>query len=183
MRGRSGLRSTQSRALCRGGPRAGHAAPGLAAPSIVPLRSVSACVVPFASAACGLAPLEGRRSQACRCSRVRRPSESDNEARDRLGVPPQRHPGGVGDPLTRTPLRRACRPQRPSSPLIAHAHRDQPRRTQGTTARRPARSRRRGAGRLRHPPWRERPRRRRSAHLPLLAVGLVELVRRTALLD
>jgi hypothetical protein len=76
-----------------------------------------------ASAACGLAQLEGRRPQACRCSRGRRPSESDSEARDRLVVPPQRHPSGVGDPLTRTPLRRACRPQRPSSPLIAHARR------------------------------------------------------------
>ena len=98
---------------------------------------MSACVVPLASAACGLAQLEGRRSRACRCSRGRRPSGSDSEGRDRLGVPPQRHPSGVGDPLTRTPLRRACRPQRPSSPLIAHADwGDQPSRTQGTTARR-----------------------------------------------
>jgi hypothetical protein len=84
---------------------------------------MSAGVVPLASAACGLAQLEGRRSQACRCSRGRRSSESDSEPRDRLGGPPQRHPSGVGDPLTQTPLRRACRPQRPSSPLIAQAHR------------------------------------------------------------
>ena len=77
----------------------------------------------LASAACALAPLEGRRSPGCRCSRGHRPSGSDSEARDRLGVPPQRHPSGVGDPLTQTPLRRACRPQRPSSILMAHAHR------------------------------------------------------------
>ena len=99
---------------------------GLAGASVVTLRSAGACVVSIASAACGRAQLEGRRSQACRCSRGRRPSESDSELRDRLGVPPQRHPSGVGDPLTRTPLRRACRPQRPSSPLIAHAHPDTP---------------------------------------------------------
>src|SRR5664280_2965729 len=84
---------------------------------------MSAGVVPLASAARGLAQLEGRRSQACRCSRGRRRSGSDSEARDRLGVPPQRHPSGVGDPLTRTPPRRACRPQTPLSPLVAHAHR------------------------------------------------------------
>lgn len=60
---------------------------------------------------------------------------------------------------------------------------DQPCRTQGTTARSPARSSGGGGARLRHPPWRERPRRRRSAHLPLFAVRLVELVRRAALLD
>jgi hypothetical protein len=106
-----------------GGPRPAHAARSLADASIVPLRSASVSVVPLAAAACGPARLEGRRSQACRCSRGRRPSESDSEARDRLGEPPQRHPSGVGDPLTRTPLRRACRPQRPSSPLVAHAHR------------------------------------------------------------
>ena len=85
-----------------------------------------------------LGPARRRRWQACSCFRGRRPSGSDSELRDRLGVPPQRHQSEVGDQLTRTPLRRACRPQRPSSPLLGHAHRHQPRRTQGTTARRPA---------------------------------------------
>ncbi len=106
-----------------------------------------------ASAACGLAKLEGRRSQACRCSRARRPSGSDSELRDRLGVPPQRHPSEVGDPLTRTPLRRACRRQRPSSPLIAHAHRGPTPPDARYHRPPPCMVACTGSARLRRPPW------------------------------
>ncbi len=109
-----------------------------------------------ASAACGLAQLEGRHSQACRCSRVRRPIGSDSELRDRPGVPPQRHPSEVGDPLTRTPLRRACRPQRPSSPLIAHAHRVPARGAHKVAPAATLHGACTGRRRLRHPPSRWR---------------------------
>jgi hypothetical protein len=143
--------------------------------------------VSVASVACGLAQLEGRRSQACRCSRAHRPSGSDSEPRERLGVPAQRHPSEVGDPLTRTPLRRACRPQRPSSPLIAHAHRHQPCRTQGTTARRPAWSRARGRCALASPPVACGQSSDRAGDVqlifPVFAVGLLDLLGWAALLD
>ena len=76
-------------------------------------------MVSVALAPCGLAQLEGRRSQAYRCSRARRPSGSDSGVRDRPGVPPRRYRHEIGDPWTRTPPQRACRPQRSSSPLIA----------------------------------------------------------------
>jgi hypothetical protein len=83
------------------------------------LRLASVFVVPLAVASWGVVRLGERRSRACRCSRGRRPSGSDSEARDRRATLPQRHPSGVGGPLTQTQLRRACRLQRPCSlPII-----------------------------------------------------------------
>jgi len=99
----------------------------------------SAFVVALLGAAWGVVRLEGRRSRACRCSRGRHPSGFGSEARDRLGAPPRRHPSGVGDPLTRTRLRRAFLPQRPSSSFVVFTGTDA-RRTQRTTTWRSARS-------------------------------------------
>jgi hypothetical protein len=77
---------------------------------------VSVSPVPPAAASCGLVRLEGRRRRECRCSRGRRPSGCDNEARDRRAAPPQQHRRAVGGRLTRTRLQRACRPQMSWSP-------------------------------------------------------------------
>jgi hypothetical protein len=63
----------------------------------------------------GAARLAGRRSRACKCSRDRRVSGSDSEARDRRAVLPRRHQRGVDDWLTQTPLRRACQLRKPCS--------------------------------------------------------------------
>ena len=87
------------------------------------LRLASVSVVPLAVASWGVVRLGERRSRACRWSRGRRPSRSDSEARDRRATLPQRHPSGVGGPLTQTQLRRACRLQRPCSPLIVRGSR------------------------------------------------------------
>ena len=73
------------------------------------LRLASVFVGPLAVASWGVVRLGERRSRACRWSRARRPSGSDSEARDRRATLPQRHPSGVGDRLTQTQLRRACR--------------------------------------------------------------------------
>jgi hypothetical protein len=82
------------------------------------LRWFSVSVVSRAAACCGVVRLGGRRWRACRCSRGRRPSGSDSEARDRHAALPQPHPIAVDGRLTRTRLRRACRLQRPCSPPI-----------------------------------------------------------------
>jgi hypothetical protein len=87
------------------------------------LRLASVFVVPLAVASWGVVPLAERRSRACRWSRGRRPSRSDNEARDRRATLPQRHPSGAGGPLSQTQPRRACRLQRPCSPLIVRRRR------------------------------------------------------------
>jgi len=73
------------------------------------LRLVSVSVVTLAVASWEVVRLGERRSRACRWSRGRGPSGSDSEARDRRATLPQRHPSGVGDRLTQTQLRRACR--------------------------------------------------------------------------
>ena len=75
--------------------------------------SVSAASIVVALS--GALRLGGLRSRACRCSRGRRPSGCDTEARGRRATLPQRHQRGVGGLLTRTPLRRAYRLQRPCS--------------------------------------------------------------------
>ena len=77
------------------------------------LFSVSAASIVVALS--GALRLGGLRSRACRCSRGRRPSGCDTEARGRRATLPQRHQRGVGGSLTRTPLRRAYRLQRPCS--------------------------------------------------------------------
>lgn len=74
--------------------------------------------MPRAAAACGVVRLGGRRWRACKCSRGHRPSGCGNEARDRRAALRQQHPNGVGAPLTRTRLPRACRLQWPWSPRI-----------------------------------------------------------------
>jgi hypothetical protein len=80
--------------------------------------SAASIVVAFS----GAVRLGGLRSRACRCSRGHRPSECDTEARDRRATLPQRHQRGVGGSLTRTPLRRAYRLQRPCSLPIVRAY-------------------------------------------------------------
>ena len=87
------------------------------------LTLVSVFVVPLAVASWGVVRLGERRSRACRWSRGRRPSRSDSEARDRRATLPQRHPSGADGPLTQTQPRRACRLQRPCSPLIVRGSR------------------------------------------------------------
>jgi hypothetical protein len=73
--------------------------------------SAASIVVAFS----GAVRLGGLRSRAYRCSRGRRPSGCDIEVRGRRAPLPQRHRRGVGGSLTRTPLRRAYRLQRPCS--------------------------------------------------------------------
>ena len=112
--GRSGgfvVRSPRS-----GGPLP-HVAPGSLSGAMGHSMSgrVSASVMPLDSASSGVVRLGGRRLRACSCSRGHRPSGSDSEATDRRATPPRRHLSGVGGPLTRTRLRRACRLQRPCS--------------------------------------------------------------------
>jgi len=75
--------------------------------------SVSAASIVVALS--GAVRLGGLRSRAYRCSRGHRPSGCDTEARGRRATLPQRHRRGVGGSLTRTPLRRAYRLQRPCS--------------------------------------------------------------------
>jgi hypothetical protein len=87
------------------------------------LRLVCVSLVTLAAASWGVVRLGGRRLRACRCSRGRRPSGSDSEARDRRAELPQRHPSGVAGRLTPTRLRRACRLQRPCSLLIVRPNR------------------------------------------------------------
>jgi hypothetical protein len=70
---------------------------------------------------CGVVGLGGRRLQACRCSRGRRASGSDSEARDRPAAVPQRHPSGSGPILTLGDL---CPPPtqpvtRPTDPSVS----------------------------------------------------------------
>ena len=75
--------------------------------------SVSAASIVVALS--GAVRLGGLRWRACRCSRGHRPSRCDTGARGRRAPLPQRHRRGVGGSLTRTPLRRAYRLQRPCS--------------------------------------------------------------------
>jgi hypothetical protein len=70
----------------------------------------------------GVFRLGGLRSRACRRSRGHRPTGSDTGAKGRRATLPQRHRSGVGGSLTRTPLRRACRLQRPCSLPIVRAY-------------------------------------------------------------
>lgn len=79
------------------------------------LSPVCVSVVMLAVAALRVVRLGGRRLPACRCSRGRRPTVCDSEATGPLAAPLQRHPSGDGGRLTRTPLRPACRLQRPCS--------------------------------------------------------------------
>jgi hypothetical protein len=80
--------------------------------------SAASIVVAFS----GAVRLGGLRSRACRCSRGHRPNGCDTEARDRRATLPQRHRRGVGGSLTRTPLRRAYRLERPCSLPIVRAY-------------------------------------------------------------
>ena len=81
-------------------------------------RANGACAVRCCCASCLVGRVGGLRSQACRCSRVRRPSGCGSEARGRRARPPRQPQRVVGGWLTPTRLRRDSRPQRPSSPLL-----------------------------------------------------------------
>jgi hypothetical protein len=80
--------------------------------------SAASIVVAFS----GAVRLGGLRSRGCRYSRGHRPSGCGSEARGRRAPLPQRRRRGVGGSLTRTPLRRAYRLQRPCSLPIVRAY-------------------------------------------------------------
>ena len=80
--------------------------------------SAASIVVVFS----GAVRLGELRSRACRCSHGHRPSGCDTGATGRRVTLPQRHRRGVGGSLTRTPLRRAYRFQRPCSLPIVRAY-------------------------------------------------------------
>ncbi len=94
-----------------------------------------AFVVPPSPAACGVVRLEGRRSRACGWSRGRRPSGCDIEPTGGRAGLPERHPGAVVRPLTRTRPRPACRLQRPYSSLVLRASEHSRRQSSATTGR------------------------------------------------
>ena len=110
----------------RWGMSAAKRASGLKPRAVGPsrLRFVSVSVVRLAVAAWGVVRLGGRRLRAYRGSRGRRPTGCDSEATARRVALPRRHPSEAGGRLTRTRLRRACRLQRPRSPLIVRANED-----------------------------------------------------------
>ena len=118
--GRSGDRA----AVCRrrswsnrsGTVKAGRRCPRLA------LTWVSVSVASIVVAFSGAVRLGGLRSRACRCSRGHRPSGCGSEARGRRATLPQRRRRGVGGSLTRTPLQRAYRLQRPCHIPIVRAY-------------------------------------------------------------